>query len=165
MSTVHIGEKYSMNFVIPLYSPLCPLQQTRVVNWFQTFSVFCMLYGFFWVIPQHLNFICQRFRTLCLFHPHRQLGVEWLNLRIVWVSIRENVWLQNSYFRAKPSRVWISHQFSNLVILHLPAYEDGTECSETSAYKIQTPGNCPEENIQQGLFIFIVYTLSSSKCW
>jgi hypothetical protein len=26
---------------------------------------------------------------------------------------------------------------------HLPAYEDGTECSETSAYKIQTPGNLP----------------------
>jgi len=36
---------------------------------------------------------------------------------------------------------------------HLPAYEDGTECSETSAYKIQTPGNHPEESIkylQQG---------------
>jgi hypothetical protein len=32
---------------------------------------------------------------------------------------------------------------------YLPAYEDGTECSETSAYKIQTPGNYPEENIQQ----------------
>jgi hypothetical protein len=30
----------------------------------------------------------------------------------------------------------------------LLAYEDGTECSETSAYKIQTPGNYPEENIQ-----------------
>jgi hypothetical protein len=28
---------------------------------------------------------------------------------------------------------------------YLPAYEDGTECSETSAYKIQTPGNYPEE--------------------
>jgi len=27
-------------------------------------------------------------------------------------------------------------------------YEDGTECSETSAYKLQTPGNYPEENIQ-----------------
>jgi len=25
-----------------------------------------------------------------------------------------------------------------------------TECSETSAYKIQTPGNYPEENIQHG---------------
>jgi len=23
-----------------------------------------------------------------------------------------------------------------------------TECSEMSAYKIQMPGNCPEENIQ-----------------
>ena len=26
--------------------------------------------------------------------------------------------------------------------------EDGTECSETSAYKIQTPGNYPQECIQ-----------------
>ena len=31
---------------------------------------------------------------------------------------------------------------------HLPAYEDGTECSETSAYKIQTPGNYPKESIK-----------------
>jgi hypothetical protein len=29
------------------------------------------------------------------------------------------------------------------------AYEDGTECSETSAYKIQTPGNHPKERIQK----------------
>jgi len=28
---------------------------------------------------------------------------------------------------------------------YLPAYEGGTECSETSAYKIQTPGNYPEK--------------------
>jgi hypothetical protein len=31
---------------------------------------------------------------------------------------------------------------------YLHAYEDGTECSETSAYKIHTPGNYPEESIQ-----------------
>jgi len=31
---------------------------------------------------------------------------------------------------------------------YLPAYEDGTECSETSAYKIQTPGNYPEYSLQ-----------------
>jgi hypothetical protein len=31
---------------------------------------------------------------------------------------------------------------------YLPAYEDGTECSETSEYKIQSPGNYPEESIQ-----------------
>jgi len=28
------------------------------------------------------------------------------------------------------------------------AYEDGTVCSETSAYKIQTPGNHPKERKQ-----------------
>jgi hypothetical protein len=37
---------------------------------------------------------------------------------------------------------------SNLVIIYLLAYEDGTECSEKLAYKIQKPGNHPEENIQ-----------------
>jgi len=31
---------------------------------------------------------------------------------------------------------------------YLSAYEDGPECSETSAYRIQTPGNYPEESIQ-----------------
>jgi hypothetical protein len=39
---------------------------------------------------------------------------------------------------------------------HLPACEYGTECSETSAYKIHTSGNYPEESIQQ--------FFSSSKC-
>jgi len=36
------------------------------------------------------------------------------------------------------------------------AYEDRTECSETSAYKIQTPWNHPKERIQQSLFILII---------
>jgi len=31
-----------------------------------------------------------------------------------------------------------------------------TECSETSAYKIQTPGNYPEENIQQSSYDVLV---------
>ena len=31
---------------------------------------------------------------------------------------------------------------------YLSAYEDGTECSETSEYKIQTPRNYPEESRQ-----------------
>jgi hypothetical protein len=31
---------------------------------------------------------------------------------------------------------------------YLPSYEDGTVCSETSAYKFQTPGNYPEESPQ-----------------
>jgi hypothetical protein len=31
---------------------------------------------------------------------------------------------------------------------HLLACEDGTECSETSTFKTQTPGNYPKEIIQ-----------------
>jgi len=34
------------------------------------------------------------------------------------------------------------------LITYLPMKMEQTECSETSAYKIQTPGNYPEENIQ-----------------
>ena len=35
-----------------------------------------MLYVLFWVIPQHVNFICRRFGTFCLFHLHRQIGMK-----------------------------------------------------------------------------------------
>jgi hypothetical protein len=42
---------------------------------------------------------------------------------------------------------WITYQFLNLVILPMDMKQ--TECSETSAYKIQAPGNYPEENIQE----------------
>jgi len=40
--------------------------------------------------------------------------------------------------------------FSNIVILHTypPMKMEETECYETSAYKIQTPGNYPEESKQ-----------------
>jgi hypothetical protein len=56
--------------------------------------------------------------------------------------------IDSGYFRAKPSPLVYPQLFSNLVILHIPAYEDETECSETSAYKIQTPANYSEENIE-----------------
>jgi len=32
---------------------------------------------------------------------------------------------------------------------YLPINMEETQCSETSAYKTQTPGNYPEESIQQ----------------
>jgi hypothetical protein len=74
-------------------------------------SILGTLYVFFWVIPWRLNFICWRFGTLCLFHLHRQVGVEWF-------------------------------------YTCLPIKTEQTECSETLAYEIQTPGNYPEEHIQ-----------------
>ena len=69
-----------------------------------------MLYAFFWVIPRRLNFICRRFGTLCLFHLHRRIDVEF-------------------------------YIYPTMKI-------EQTECSETSAYKIQTQGNYPEESIK-----------------
>ena len=52
----------------------------------------------------------------------------------------------SGHFWAKLSSLWIPIHFLNIVILHISAYEDGIECSETSAYEIQTPGNYPEES-------------------
>ena len=39
-------------------------------------------------------------------------------------------------------------QLHRRIGVRLSAYEDGTECSETSAYEIQMPGNYPEESIE-----------------
>jgi hypothetical protein len=56
--------------------------------------------------------------------------------------------LAQAIFEPSLLSLWIPLHFLNIVFLHLSAYEDGTECSETSAYTIQTPGNYPEESIQ-----------------
>ena len=55
------------------------------------------------------------------------------------ISIREKVWLETSLSQLAQA----SHPS------YLSAYVDVTECSETSAYKIQTTGNCSEESIKQ----------------
>jgi len=62
----------------------------------------------------------------------------------VGVFVRENVWLEPNIFPYKYSNILKPSHSS-----YLSAYKDGTEFSETSAYKIQTPGNYPEESIQQ----------------
>jgi hypothetical protein len=69
-----------------------------------------------------------------------------------------SVWLFGSIFSYCTAWFGSSQTFSrintaiflNLVILHTypPMKMEQTECSETSAYKIQTSGNYPEESIQ-----------------
>ena len=46
-------------------------------------------------------------------------------------------------------RLYDSTLFFYIVVFYtpLPAYEDAAECSETSEYKLKTPGNYPEESI------------------
>ena len=101
-----------------------------------------------------------------LFHLHRRIGVEWLcytyqPLASMWIIALHYLLCNRTHpypvthlstgsghFRAKPFLPTNTLHFLNIVILHLSAHEDGTECSETSAYNIQTPGNYPEESIQ-----------------
>jgi hypothetical protein len=55
---------------------------------------------------------------------------------------------------------------------YVPAYEDGTVCSEKLVYKFHTPGNYPEESIQQEIYLSIrnfealldIHWLSPSVC-
>ena len=54
--------------------------------WFQTFALFWLLFYLFWVIHQHLSFICRRFGTHCLFHLHR-----WCKLQHILRQNRQNV--------------------------------------------------------------------------
>jgi hypothetical protein len=53
-------------------------------------------------------------------------------------------------FRAKPFHVQYP-TFSTAVTLHTssPMKMEQTECSETLAFKLQTPGNNPEESTRQ----------------
>jgi len=62
-----------------------------------------------------------------------------------------------AFFWVIPWRLnFICRRFGTLYLFHLhrqvgtylPMKMEQTECSETSAYKIQTPGNYPEESIQ-----------------
>ena len=118
------------------------------------FWKFC---AFFWVIPRRMNFICQSFGTRCVFHLHRWIGMKngwgWG----FWGIYRGKVFglkiFESNNFQYKyPNILNPSHSS------HLPAYEAGTECSETLAYTIQTPGNYPEESIQcTWYFSHIIY--------
>ena len=50
------------------------LQKQLTISYFRI--LFSLLYAFFWVIPRRLNFICQSFGTLCLFHLHSGVGMK-----------------------------------------------------------------------------------------
>jgi len=91
-----------------------------------------LLYAFFWVIPRRLKFICRRFETLCLFHLHRQVGACRTRLRTCWDIIPQHV-----LSRVHSTRTYLPMKME--------------QCSETSAYKLQTPGNHPKESIQHSI--------------
>ena len=82
----------------------------------------------------------------------------------------------NAFSWVIPRRLnFIFRRFGTLCLFHLyirvsmknssylPAYEDGTECSETSAYKIQTPGNYPQESTKSKIFKWKIYVVFANS--
>jgi hypothetical protein len=81
---------------------------------------------------QASEFYMPTFRNT-LFHLHRQVGMKNVELINFGVLLREKVW-------------------PHILHTYLPINTEQAECSETSAYKIQTPGNYPEENMKHFSF-------------
>jgi hypothetical protein len=110
-------------------------RQTSIVT--KVFEVFWrnqICYGVTWYIPDCGRYVGRYpFTTCCATGPNPTPSPS-----LLWRRI----------FSSQTFSRWLPKLFSNLVIHHLPAYVDGTECSKTSAYKIQTPGNYAKENIQ-----------------
>ena len=147
-----------------------------------------MLYVFFSVIPRRLNFICRRFGTLCLFHLHRLIGDEWQNSRIVWVANGRRFGSKITCVNSKegdgiatptpsPSLLLAQVIFEpSLLPLATETILEFCHSSPISlwrlnresvpkrrAYKIQTPGNYPKENIQLNLTCLRLFYRRNNK--
>ena len=95
---------------------------------------------------------------LCYGRLEVRAGLPLNNGGYSWFQTFALFWMLCAFFWVITRRLnFIWRRFGTLcsiiigrwVCVNTPAYEDGTECSETSAYKIQTPVNYPEESIQQ----------------
>jgi len=119
--------------------------------------------SFFWVIRRRLRFMCRRFGTVCsIFILGDSPASEFCARRFgtpcsifllgdspaseFYVPTFRNTLLHIS-FAVIPRRLnFMCRRFGTPCYIFIGVYfEDGTECSETSAHKIQTPGNHPKE--------------------
>jgi hypothetical protein len=91
------------------------------------------VYSFIWVRPRTLNFICQCIGTPCIFF---YMG-ETTNFEFYIPMFRNTLYIPPWYL------VW-----TRIILFFFtrPIKMEQTGCSETSAHKIQTPGNRPRGN-------------------
>jgi len=137
-----------------------------IFSWLQNFAVFWMLYA------------CKPWGGRDLYHPMahsphpdtRRISFTHVPMASVWVVALHSLFL---YLDLPPPRhppdglrPFSSQTFSRTntptfstpVILHTypPMKMEQTVCSETLAYKIQLPGNYPEESIQHFIVNFFI---------
>jgi len=107
------------------------------------------------LIRPMMDYECPAWRSAARTHLRRLhvLGSNW-NVT-AHGEVREGKWRGNWRIEWVASTLYItSEQLCGLLLAdpsyssYLPAYEDETECPENLAYKIQTPGNYPEESIK-----------------
>jgi len=137
----------SLNFICRRFGTVCLFHLHRQVGKLFTYLPMKMEQS----VPKRRPLKFRRRGTLCLLHLHRPMKMEQTECFL----------LGNS-----PTSEFICRRFGTLCLFHLhkqvdklftyfPMKMEQTECSETSAYKIQTPGNYPEENIQQTYFLSV----------
>jgi hypothetical protein len=98
-------------------------------------------------LPQP-NLVTLKEDAACL--PQRRNKFIILDLKLSPCSVCCGFFLGNS-----PASGYYMPTFRNTICsiyTDLPMKMERMECFETSAYKIQTPGNYPEENIQQSYY-------------
>jgi len=96
-----------------------------------------MLYAFFYVIPQRLNFICRRFGTLCLFHLHRQISIRlwrWNRQSVLkrrHIKCRQQgITQKKAYNVQNTAKVW--NQEFHIYFLKCPSFSHTKLCSRYS---------------------------------
>jgi hypothetical protein len=103
----------------------------------KVFKSISFWYIFFWVFSRRLNIKSRRFGTLSRFHPHRRVGVN-VNMNVLSSGYFPGVWILKAD---------VSEHSVGSIFTHPPVKMELKECSEKSAFNIQTPGKYPEENI------------------
>jgi len=97
---------------------------------------------------------CWKFGSLDMEWPILFSGCLCWIWRCLWFQTSAVFWMLYSFCWVISRRMnFMCRRFGTLFHLHRrckqpTAYEDGTVCFETSAHKIQTPGNHPKERLQ-----------------
>jgi hypothetical protein len=97
---------------------------------------------------QHLHSIKLN-NTVCLQPALRFLISNFRRVQHVVCFLLGNSPASEFYMPTFQNTLFHLHRQVGVLYTYLPMKMEQTECSETSAYKIQMPGNYPEENIQQ----------------
>jgi hypothetical protein len=110
-------------------------------------------------ISQSVIFLCQKCRSVStsFLRPvdrasgYSRVNTNQLDAQLILSVFRQPLHVVCFLLGNSPASEFCMSTFRNTLSVsssYLPAYKDGTECSETSAYKIQKLGNYPEESIQ-----------------